>query len=208
MITGEHTMMSRTSVCLVLLICAACATAPSPNATPQPAPASPTSAAPPTQATAPPARPADVATLESIIAALYDVISGPAGRDRDWQRFRSLFAPDARLIVGAPSPDGRVPSRHMTVEQYVVSADPFLKRDGFWEREIARRVERYGTVAHVFSTYESRVKSADSPPFSRGINSIQLVTNGERWWVVTILWDFERPGNAIPPQYLPGAAPE
>jgi hypothetical protein len=150
-----------------------------------------------------PARPADVASAEAIITALYDVISGPPGKDRDWQRFRSLFTSGARLIVGAPSPDGRVPSRNMTVEEYVVAADPFLKRDGFWEREIARRVERYGNVTHVFSTYESRVNTPDSPPFSRGINSIQLVTNGERWWVVTILWDFERPGNPIPAEYLP-----
>ena len=153
--------------------------------------------------TMPAARPADVASVDAIIAALYDVISGPPGQDRDWNRFRSLFAESARLIVAAPSPQGRVPSRSMTVEEYVVSADPFLKRDGFWEREIARRTERYGNVTHAFSTYESRVKTADSPPFSRGINSIQLVTDGERWWVVTILWDFERPGNPIPSEYLP-----
>ena len=194
-------MMPRPLCCLVLLIYAACAATPSPNATPQTAsaPAAATSA----EATAPPAQPGDVSSAESIVAALYDVISGPAGQGRDWQRFRSLFAPGARLIVGAPAPDGRVPSRNMTVEQYVVTADPFLKRDGFWEKEIARRIERYGNIAHVFSTYESRVKSADSPPFSRGINSIQLVTNGERWWVVTIFWDFERPGNPIPAEYLP-----
>lgn len=196
-------MMSRLFRCLVLVVCTACATRPSPNEIPRPSSASVSSPATPAEATVPAPRPADVASSESIIAALYDVISGPAGQDRDWQRFRSLFAPGARLIVGAPAADGRVPSRNMTVEQYVVSADPFLKRDGFWEREIARRVERYGNVAHVFSTYESRVNSADSPPFSRGINSIQLVTNGERWWVVTILWDFERPGNPIPAEYLP-----
>jgi hypothetical protein len=151
----------------------------------------------------PAARPEDVASVDAIIAALYDVISGPRGQDRDWNRFRSLFADGARLIVAAPSPQGRVPSRSMTVEEYVISADPFLKRDGFWEREIARRIDRYGNVTHVFSTYESRVSSADSPPFSRGINSIQLVTDGARWWVVTILWDFERPGNPIPAEYLP-----
>jgi hypothetical protein len=149
------------------------------------------------------ARPADVASIESIIAALYDVISGPPGQDRDWSRFRSLFTDGARLIVGAPGSDGRVPARNMTVEEYVRSADAFLKRDGFWEREIAHRIERYGNVAHVFSTYESRVKSAESAPFSRGVNSIQLLTNGQRWWVVTIFWDFERPGNPIPPEYLP-----
>jgi hypothetical protein len=194
-------MMPRSLCCLILLSGAACAATPSPNATPQTASA--TATATPAEATAPPARPGDVSSAELIVAALYDVISGPAGQGRDWQRFRSLFAPGARLIVGAPTPDGRVPSRTMTVEQYVVSADPFLKRDGFWETEIARRMERYGNVAHVFSTYESRVKSAESPPFSRGINSIQLVTNGERWWVVTIFWDFERPGNPIPAEYLP-----
>jgi hypothetical protein len=194
-------MRLRAALCLGLLLGAGCATAPAPNdsTTPAAVPAPVPSTATP----APAARPADVGSAEAIIAALYDVISGPRGQDRDWQRFRSLFTSGARLIVGAPSPDGRVPSRSMTVEEYVVAADPFLKRDGFWEREIARRVERYGNVTHVFSTYESRVNTPDSPPFSRGINSIQLVTNGERWWVVTILWDFERPGNPIPAEYLP-----
>ena len=199
-------MNSRIALVWSLFLSAACAAGPPPNADPQPTPAIATPA-PATPASATPAaegaRPADVASIEAIIAALYDVISGPARQDRDWTRFRSLFTSGARLIVGAPAPDGRVPSRNMTVEEYVVSADPFLKRDGFWEREIASRVERYGNVAHVFSTYESRVNSADSPPFSRGINSIQLVTNGQRWWVVTIFWDYERPGNPIPPEYLP-----
>lgn len=193
--------MYRVTICLFLL---ACASAPQSAETPRTQ--APTPTAVPAPATAPPARPADVASSEAIITALYDVISGGPNQNRDWDRFRSLFTSGARLIVGAPSPDGRVPSRNMTVEEYVVMADPFLKRDGFWEREIARRVERYGNVTHVFSTYESRVKSADAPPFSRGINSIQLVTNGERWWVVTILWDFERPGNPIPAQYLPPGA--
>jgi hypothetical protein len=191
----------RRRVLWILLVPVACRTAPVPNAEPQSTAAASASAT--AEPAAPAARPSDVASVESIIAALYDVISGPPGRKRDWDRFRSLFTAGARLIVAAPSPEGRVPSRSMTVEQYIVAADPLLKRDGFWERELARRVERYGNVAHVFSTYDSRVKSADSPPFSRGINSIQLVTNGERWWVVTILWDFERPGNPIPQAYLP-----
>ena len=195
-------MILRASLCFILIAQAACASAPSPNATPQPQPV----AAPvPAEVSAPPARPADVASIDAIIAALYEVISGPAGQNRDWNRFRSLFTAGARLIVAAPSREGRVPSRSMSVEDYATGADAMLKRDGFWEREIANRVERYGNVAHVFSTYESRRTSPDSAPFSRGINSIQLITNGERWWVVTILWDFERPGNPIPPQYLPPA---
>jgi hypothetical protein len=195
-------MKSMMKVWSTVSLLAACTSAAPPNGNPEPAAAAPVTTNAATTATA--ARPADVGSLESILLALYDVISGGAGQDRDWDRFRSLFTSGARLIVASPSPEGRVPSRNMTVEEYIVSADPFLKRDGFWEREIAHRVERYGNVAHVFSTYESRVHTADSPPFSRGINSIQLVTNGERWWVVTILWDYERPGNPIPTQYLPG----
>jgi hypothetical protein len=193
--------VSRIRWVLVLTLggCASAPPPPPPAATPQAAGAAAAAEAP----VRPAARPEDVASVDAIIAALYDVISGPWGQDRDWNRFRSLFADGARLIVAAPSPQGRVPSRSMTVEEYVISADPFLKRDGFWEREIARRIDRYGNVTHVFSTYESRVSSADSPPFSRGINSIQLVTDGARWWVVTILWDFERPGNPIPAEYLP-----
>lgn len=184
----------------LLLALGGCVSAPpQPAQREQPAPAA---AAAPARET-PAARPEDVASVDAIIAALYDVISGPPGQDRDWNRFRSLLAEDARLIIAAPSPQGRVPSRSMTAEEYITAADAFLKRDGFWEREIARRTERYGNVTHAFSTYESRVKTADSPPFTRGINSIQLVTDGTRWWVVTILWDFERPGNPIPAEYLP-----
>lgn len=184
----------------LLLALGGCVSAP-PQAAQREQPA-PAAAAAPARET-PAARPADVASVDAIIAALYDVISGPPGQDRDWNRFRSLLAEDARLIIAAPSPQGRVPSRSMTAEEYITAADAFLKRDGFWEREIARRTERYGNVTHAFSTYESRVKTADSPPFTRGINSIQLVTDGTRWWVVTILWDFERPGNPIPAEYLP-----
>ncbi len=191
-------MKSRVTDAVLLLFLTACVSAPAPNGE-----ATPSAVSVPPTPTAPAARPSDVASVESIIGSLYDVISGAANQARDWNRFRSLFASGARLIVAAPSPDGRVPSRSMTVEEYIVAADPFLQRDGFWEQEIARRVERYGNVAHVFSTYESRVRTADSSPFTRGINSIQLVTNGERWWVVTILWDFERPGNPIPAEYLP-----
>jgi hypothetical protein len=192
--------MKAACVCFSLLVTlGACASAP--PSPPSTEPSTPAATAQP--AATSPARPEDVGSVDAIIGALYDVISGPPRQDRDWNRFRSLFTESARLIIAAPSPQGRVPSRSMTPDEFVASADAFLKRDGFWEREIARRTERYGNVTHAFSTYESRVNTPDSPPFSRGINSIQLVTNGERWWVVTILWDFERPGNPIPAEYLP-----
>jgi hypothetical protein len=154
-------------------------------------------------AAAPTANPADVASLDAIIAALYDVISGPAGQKRDWDRMRSLFISGARLIPSSPAPDGKVVPRVLDVEGYIGRAGPNLEKNGFFEREISRKTETFGTITHVFSTYESRHTKEDATPFSRGINSIQLVNDGTRWWVVTIFWDSERTNNQIPTKYLP-----
>ena len=148
------------------------------------------------------ARPADVASEDAIIDALYGAISGPARQKRDWVRFRSLFLPDARLIVARPRrPEGPVPPRVMTVEGYIAGAGAL--ENGFFEREISRVSETFGGVTHRFSTYESRARAEDPKPFARGINSIQLLNDGQRWWVVTVFWDSERPNNPIPAKYLP-----
>jgi len=159
----------------------------------------------PTLAAAPAPRPTDVASADAIIAALYDVISGPAGQTRDWDRFRSLFVPGARLIVVRARPDstGSRAPRVMTPEQYIETAGTQLERNGFFEREIAQVSERFGGVTHRFSTYDSKRNASDAQPFARGINSIQLLNDGTRWWVVTIYWDSERPDNPIPAKYLP-----
>lgn len=150
---------------------------------------------------------ADVASVDSIIAALYGVISGPAGQARDWDRFRNLFAPGARLIPAAPRRDGSAPAA-LTPDDYVQrTGDAFLK-NGFFETEIARTTEGFGTVMHVFSTYESRRTKDDPKPMARGINSIQLMQHGGRWWIVTVMWDQERPDNPIPAKYLKTPAVE
>jgi len=156
----------------------------------------------PTRPIAPAARPADVGSLDGILAALYDVISGPAGQARDWDRFRSLFAPGARLIpTGGPAGQ---PAQAIvwTPDEYVQRAGANLEANGFFEREIGRVTETFGRITHVFSAYDSRRTATDATPFARGINSIQLLDDGTRWWVVSIFWDSERPGNPIPERYL------
>ena len=155
---------------------------------------------------APPAAPApraeDVASEDAIIAALYGSISGPAGQKRDWARFRSLFIPGARLIVARPPrPEGPVPPVVMTPDEYITRSGAALEA-GFFEREISRISETFGGVTHRFSTYESRRSADDATPFARGINSIQLLNDGRRWWVVTVFWDSERANNPIPRKYL------
>jgi hypothetical protein len=149
------------------------------------------------------ANPADVASIDAILKAGYDSISGEAGKPRDWDRFYSLFAPGGRLIPTGKNPQtGVVAARVFTPQEYRERAEPFFQKEGFFEIETARRVEQYGAIAHVFSTYESRHSPTDAKPFARGINSFQLLNDGKRWWVVTIYWQPETPELPIPKQYL------
>ncbi len=173
---------------------------------PTPAPAeAPAAAKPPPDpfANIPPARPEDVRSLEAIVAALYDVISGDAGVKRDWNRFRSLFYPGARMIptrVDAKTKGGV--ALIATPEIYIQNNREFLEGEGFHERELHRHVDRFGIIAQVFSVYEARNKLTDEKPLMRGINSIQLLNDGRRWWVMTIAWAPESEGNPIPADYL------
>jgi hypothetical protein len=172
-----------------------------PAATPAPAPAA--QAAPPAEASRPEAKPADVSSPDAILAATYAVISGPPG-ERDWPRFYSLFMPDARLVAtGTSKKDGTQYIKSITAEGYAKMAGSYFLKNGFFEREIARKSERYGNIMQIFSTYESRNTAADEKPFARGINSFQLYFDGKRWWVVTIFWEEESPTTPIPPEYLP-----
>jgi hypothetical protein len=145
------------------------------------------------------ANPADVASIDAIMAAVYEVISGPAGQRRDWNRMRSLFTANARLM-----PHGARGLRSGGVEDYIATSGPMLEERGFIERELHRVTEQFGDVAHIFSTYEAR-QSADGPVILRGVNSFQLVRHGGRWWIVSILWQAETPETPIPARYLPGA---
>ncbi|HYE55353.1 MAG TPA: hypothetical protein VD996_10930 [Chitinophagaceae bacterium] len=146
--------------------------------------------------------PKDVSSIDGILAALYDVISGPAGQKRNWDRMRTLFIPEARLIPTGKRPDGTSGRRVLTVEDYISSSGPFLEKNGFFETEIGRKTEQFGGIVHVFSTYESRRAATDAKPFMRGINSIQLWNDGTRWWVVTVFWQNETPETPIPNAYI------
>lgn len=149
------------------------------------------------------ANPADVASVDSIMKAVYEVISGDAGVKRDWDRFRTLFHPSARLIPTGKNPNtGVTGARALTVEEYIQRASPTMEKDGFFEKEIARRGDFYGNIAQVFSTYAAFRKSTDKDPFMRGINSFQLLNDGKRWWVVTIYWQAESADTKIPKKYL------
>jgi hypothetical protein len=151
----------------------------------------------------PKANSSDVSSPDAIIKAVYDVISGDAGKPRDWDRFRSLFHPDARLIpTGFNKQTETYAATAVSPDGYVERTGPVFEKQGFHEREIARVAEQYGNIYHAFSSYEAFRSMDDKEPFMRGINSFQLLNDGKRWWILTIYWQAETPENPVPSKYL------
>ena len=148
------------------------------------------------------ADPADVASIDAIITAIYDVISGDAGELRDWDRWRTLFLAEATLSPTGPTRDGRWGRAIMTPDSYIERAGASVERTGFVEAEVGRVTEQFGNIAHVFSTYVSFRSRSDTRPFRRGINSFQLLNDGHRWWVVSVFWQAESPDYPIPSKYV------
>ena len=148
-----------------------------------------------------PANPADVASADAIITALYDANTVMVDRKQGADRFRSLFVPGARLMPTFRPPNGKAGIRIETVDDYVQGASSGPPRHGFSEREIARTSQAFGNILQAFSTYETHRDSTDAHPV-HGINSIQLFNDGTRWWVVGVLWDNERPDKQIPAEFM------
>jgi len=143
---------------------------------------------------------ADVKSVDAIIAALYDVISGEPNTPRDWDRFRNLFKPETRLMPTRKTDAGEFTLRALTPDDYV---QLFTTRitTGFFERELSRKMETYGTITHVFSTYETKEKK-DGLVTNRGINSIQVFYDNHRYYVINIFWCAESMGFPLPEKYL------
>ena len=163
------------------------------SANAQSAPAPP--AAAPSQADA-----KDVDSVEHIVNAVYDCISGPAG-PRNWGRFRSLYYPGARMIPTRRDNKGQVTARILSMDEYAELAGAHFAKEGFYESAIANRMEVWDHIAHVWSTYESRHAKGEKP-FARGINSFQLMHDGTRWWILNVYWEGEEADHPVPEKYL------
>ena len=142
----------------------------------------------------------DVSSISSIIDALYEVISGEKGEQRDWDREKNLFHPGARLIV-VKKEDIHLETKIMSPDEFIQYAKPFIDGTGFSEHEIARKVEEFGHVVHVWSTFAIKSSKEDETPHTRGINSIQLLNDQKRWWVMNIYWNKETDEFPLPEKY-------
>ena len=143
-----------------------------------------------------------VKDVDTTIKTLYEVISGEKGEARNWDLFKYLFHKDAKLIPTGKTQDGITQARYMTPNDYINTSGRWLIENGFYEKEISRKTESFGPVTHVFSTYQSCRSESDKTPFMRGINSIQLLFDGERYWIINIYWSSETEDLPIPKKYL------
>jgi hypothetical protein len=130
----------------------------------------------------------DSATLEAIIRTDYELLCGRASEPRDWDRWRALYAEGARLIPIELTDDGTRVARVMTLEEYISSRSPFFSKHDFFEWETGREELRFGSLVHVWSSYEA-AHEPGGRPIRRGVNSIQLWHDGARWWILSVAWD-------------------
>src|SRR5579862_6229877 len=138
----------------------------------------------------------DVKSVEAIVRAAYAAISGPAG-PRDWNRFRSLFLPQARFTQVGKNPDGSIYIISWNEEEFIRDAGALFSKDPFYENGLVNLPQTYGGMTQVFSSYASH-RSPGDKPFDRGVNSFQVLNDGKRYWIVSIFWDSERPDNPLP----------
>ena len=145
-------------------------------------------------------RPEDVQTIDGIVRAFYDVVSGPKGQPRQWRRDSTLYIAGVRFVAMSLR-QGKPVAAVTDHAGFVANYDRAFVERGFFEREIGRTTKRFGNIVHVFSAYEYRA-SESGPVEGRGVNSIQLYWDGARWWIAGAMWDDERPDNPIPPELL------
>jgi hypothetical protein len=151
----------------------------------------------------PKAKQTDVATIESTVRAFYDAISAPAGGKLNRDRLRSLFVPAGRILVSRPPNGSRAADVVvLSPEEYAAVSDSQTVSEGFFDRSLANQIERFGVMAHVYSAYESRFDPNSTKPVARGIKSFELLNSDNRWYIIQVYFDLERPDNPIPDHYL------
>jgi hypothetical protein len=145
----------------------------------------------------------DVSTIDGMVKAYYEVVSGPADQPRQWGRDATLYIPGMRFVIIAEDPTGNAAAESMTHQEFVDSSEAALNGKPFYEREIHRVIHRAGNIAHVLSTAEHR-SSENGPVEGRGIDSLDLYWDGTRWWIASAnLWEINTAKHPLQREFLP-----
>jgi hypothetical protein len=147
-------------------------------------------------------RPEDVSSIDGIVKAYYEVISGPAEKEREWGRDATLYVPGIRFIVFSEGKYGETVARSLSHQEFVNDSDPAMKGKAFYEREVHRITHRIGNVAHVMSTAEQQFEPG-GPVKGQSVDSLEMYWDGARWWIASAnIWEL-KPGQPLPKEFLP-----
>jgi hypothetical protein len=144
----------------------------------------------------------EVKEEEPILVTFYQTLSGSAGRPRDWDRFRYLFHPSAIITSATNDKNGKAVFNTMNVEQFIKYFDATHTSKGMYYEQMAHKVQSFGNIRQVFSTFRARRSLNDTKNLERGIQSFQLLYDGRRLWILSVVWDTESKDNPIPAENL------
>lgn len=143
----------------------------------------------------------NLSTLDGVMKAYYDVVTVKKGGKISFERDSLQHLPNVKVGWVTHTPNGSTGFKLATLKEYHQHADASLEREGFYEHEISRKVEHFGGIYHVWSTYESR-NSPNGKVIARGINSVELYFDGKRFWILGWFFDGESKANPLPAKYL------
>jgi len=147
-------------------------------------------------------RPEDVSSIDGIVKAYYEVVSGPAGKDREWGRDATLYTPGIRFIIFSEGKDGKTVARSLSHQEFVNESDPAMKGKAFYEHEVHRITHRVGNVVRVLCTAEQQFEPG-GPVKGQSIDSLEMYWDGTRWWIASAnIWEL-KPGQPLPKDFLP-----
>lgn len=125
----------------------------------------------------------DVKSIDAIIDAYYDVISGSS--DDPWQFERDHYIHSDHAVIIRLDNNGNADAHSLEAEYIPMGLAP---KENFYEKELKRIVSQFGNVAQVWSAYEIR-SNPEIASNVRGLNSIQLHFEKGRWWIDS--WSFQ-----------------
>ncbi len=135
-----------------------------------------------------------VKTIEGTIGEIYKIISGERGENRNWEAFRQLFTPDAQFSVLSHDKTGNGKVKTFTLEEFVRVGMDAYEKDGFVEKPLKTVINQYNGIANVFQSYYAKELDFEE----EGVNSLQLIFDGKRWWITSVLWTSNGNGVELP----------
>jgi hypothetical protein len=143
-----------------------------------------------------------VTTAEGTVTALYDVVTSQAGSTPDWDMVRSMFIPEAVIVLRTSRDSTSVLSLDGFIQDFVDFTETAKTIEtGFVERVVRTKAVVMGDMAHVWVLYEAFIPGRDRPP-QQGVDSWLVIKKDGRWWIAAVTNEIPRQGVPVPPELV------